>query len=153
MKLCTECYDIKSSDHTCPTNENKFIKHHVLKSIQFPKLEKVSEDAYAHRLAILKKLVKEYDTLGFDTSKKSVKKVSKKADKKVDKKADKKVDKKSDKKPDKKKTKRNNPYMNYSSKMRRELKEEYPDIPITEMSKIIGKMWRELDENQKEQYR
>ena len=41
--------------------------------------------------------------------------------------------------------KKKNEYTIYSSKRRKELKKEHPDMDFGEMSKIIGEEWRELN--------
>ena len=145
-RLCNDCWDIKTPDHQCASNESRQIKNHCLKAVQFPKLDKESDDPYQHRLLILKKLVKDYEILGFD------------------KKKNKKTEKEASDTPARREKKEKNPgpgrkkipltgYMKFSNAMRSEIRERHPDARMTEVSKLIAAQWRELSDEQKESYK
>ncbi|KPM10183.1 HMG (high mobility group) box containing protein [Sarcoptes scabiei] len=44
------------------------------------------------------------------------------------------------------------PYMRYSKKVWDEVRNRYPELKVWEISKIVGQMWRDLDENEKHKY-
>ena len=77
--------------------------------------------------------------------------VKAKASKKVGEKAGKKE--KKEKKVKVEKAKKANPYMMFSSANRAEVKKENPEASVTEMGSMLGKMWNELAEKDKESWK
>jgi hypothetical protein len=55
-------------------------------------------------------------------------------------------------KPESKKKCAKNPYITFSNKHRPILKKKHPDWKVTDISKELGKMWRNLSESQKKKY-
>lgn len=51
------------------------------------------------------------------------------------------------------KAKKKNPFIAYCSSHRGEVKEKNPDMKMTDISKQLGKMWKELSDEEKAAYR
>ena len=143
LKLCPDCYEllnlakkgISLKDHVCPS-ESRSIKHHVLKSIEFPKIDRESSHPKEHKRLVLKQLLKDEES----------NKKSSKVDKKVDKK-----EKKQEPETDKRGRKLSG-YMVFCKEMRSQIKKDYPDAGMTDMSKLLGKAWKELSDHEKSKY-
>lgn len=46
-----------------------------------------------------------------------------------------------------------NAFMNFSQDHRQEVRDANPDLSITEVARILGAMWRELDQEEKDSYK
>lgn len=45
-----------------------------------------------------------------------------------------------------------NSFMRFSNEHRQKVREENPDLPMTEIAKILGSMWRKLTDEEKKEY-
>jgi len=45
-----------------------------------------------------------------------------------------------------------NAFMNFSNAHREDVREENPDLKMSEIAKVLGQIWRELSANQKAKY-
>jgi HMG (high mobility group) box len=45
-----------------------------------------------------------------------------------------------------------NKYINFSNVHRDRVRAQHPHLKITEIAKILGEMWRTLDDDEKEEY-
>lgn len=45
-----------------------------------------------------------------------------------------------------------NPFMNFSNANRQSVRNQNPDLPITEIAKILGTMWRAMPEGDKAKF-
>ena len=46
-----------------------------------------------------------------------------------------------------------NAFMNFSNQHRQEVRDANPNAKVTEIAKILGSMWRNLSEEEKDRYR
>lgn len=46
-----------------------------------------------------------------------------------------------------------NPFIKFSNENRAKVREENPGLPMKEVAKVLGQMWRDLTEEQKDVYR
>ena len=46
-----------------------------------------------------------------------------------------------------------NAFMNFSNEHRQEVRDENPDMSMTEVAKELGRMWRELSQDEKDEYK
>lgn len=46
-----------------------------------------------------------------------------------------------------------NAFINFSNQHRQRLRDENPDLSMTEIAKLLGSMWRQLSQEEKDRYR